>query len=185
MYWHWESLFANLYLGEGNTERDCFKFHWVEATNNDKIEIYHFARLVFGFTQSSFILKGTFDVHFDNYGQDFWEVVEKVRDDMYVDDLVNGGESINEVKKLKSESSLFREEALKLHRWYSNETILEPNDPCNTTELNFAKQQLGTKANKAKILGIIWDKQSDSFIIKKSNFRKRNILQTLASIYDH
>ena len=36
--------------------RDCLRFHWVEATNNDKIEIYHFAGLVFGLTQSPFIL---------------------------------------------------------------------------------------------------------------------------------
>ena len=30
------------------SERDCFRLHWIEATNNDKIEIYNFARLVFG-----------------------------------------------------------------------------------------------------------------------------------------
>ena len=41
--------------------------------------------LVFGLTQSPFILEGTLDVHFDNCGQEFRKVVEKVRDDMYVD----------------------------------------------------------------------------------------------------
>ena len=35
-------------------------------------------------------LDGTVDVHFDNCGQEFREVVEKVRDDMYVDDLLTG-----------------------------------------------------------------------------------------------
>ena len=84
------------------SERDCFRFHWVEAINNDKIEVYRFTRLVFGLTQSPFILEETLDDHFDNCGQEFREVVEKVRDDMYVDDLVTGGERINEVKKLKS-----------------------------------------------------------------------------------
>ena len=76
----------------------------------------------------------------------------------------------------------------KLHMWHSNKKILETNDPCNTTELNFAKQQLGTKANKTKILGILWDKQSESFTLEIPNFSKRpikrNILQTLTSIYD-
>ena len=51
----------------------------------------------------------------------------------------------------------------------SNETILETNDPCNTTKLNFVRQQLGTKANKTKIIGIFWDKESDSFIIEVPN----------------
>ena len=129
------------------------------------------------------------DIHFDNCGKEFREVFEKVRDDIYVDDLVTGGESINEVKKLKSDSiTLFQQGGFKLHEWHSNETILETNNPCNTTELNFAKQQLGTKADETKILGIFWDKQSDSFIIKIPNFSKRltkrNILQALASIYD-
>ena len=82
--------------------------HWLKLLINDKVEIYRFARLVFGLMQLTFILKGTLDVHFDNYGQQFREVVEKVRD-MYVDDLVTWGESINEVKKLKSDSiTLFR-----------------------------------------------------------------------------
>ena len=82
--------------------------HWLKLLINDKVEIYRFARLVFGLMQLTFILKGTLGVHFDNYGQQFREVVEKVRD-MYVDDLVTWGESINEVKKLKSDSiTLFR-----------------------------------------------------------------------------
>ena len=51
---------------------------------------------MFGLIQSTFISEGTLDVHFDNCGQEFREVVEKVRDDMYVDDLMTGGESINE-----------------------------------------------------------------------------------------
>ena len=58
----------------------------------------------------------------------------------------------------------------KLHMWHSNKKILETNDPCNTTELNFAKQQLGTKANKTKILGILWDKQSESFTLEIQKF---------------
>ena len=86
------------------SERDCFRFHWAEANNNSKVEIYRFARLVFGLTESPFVLEGALDVHFDNCGHKFREVVEKVRDDMYVDDLVTGGESINEVKELKSDS---------------------------------------------------------------------------------
>ena len=56
------------------------------------------------FLGSLLLLEGTLDVHFDNFEQKFGEVVEKVRDDMYVDDLVTGGECKNEVKKLKSDS---------------------------------------------------------------------------------
>ena len=51
------------------------------------------------------ILEGTLDVHFDNCGQEFQEVVKKVRDDMYVDDLVTGRESISKVKNRNQISS--------------------------------------------------------------------------------
>ena len=97
-----EKAFLKIRIRE--SERDCLRFHWAEATNNDKIEIYCFAGLV------------------------------KVTDDMYVDYLVTGRESINEVKKLKSDSiTLFQQGGFKLHKWHFCETILETNDLCNTT----------------------------------------------------
>ena len=75
---------------------------------------------------------------------------------MYLEDLLTDGESLNEVKKLKSDSkTLFRKGVFKLQKWCSNEKILETNDQCNFIELNFAKQQLVTKANETKILGIL------------------------------
>ena len=69
-----------------------------------KVEIYRFAKLVFALTQLPFIQLGTLDAHFDNCRQEFREVAKKVRDDMYIDDLVTGGEIINEIKKSKSDS---------------------------------------------------------------------------------
>ena len=65
---------------------------------------------MFGLTQSPFISEETLDVYFVNYGQEPREVVKKIGDDMYLDDFMTGGESINEVKTLKSNSiSLFRQ----------------------------------------------------------------------------
>ena len=63
-----------------------------------------------GLTLSPFISEETLDVHFVKYGQEPRELVKKIGDDMYLDDFVTGGESINEVKTLKSNSiSLFRQ----------------------------------------------------------------------------
>lgn len=74
---------------------------------------------------------------------------------MYAVDLVTEEEIICKVKKLKSNSiSIFQQGRFKLHKWHSIQTISEINDPCNTSEQNFAKQQIGTKANETKILGI-------------------------------
>ena len=79
---------------------------------------------------------------------------------MYVDDLVIGGESLEKVEKIKSDSiELFEKGGFKLHKWHSNELNLETNDLNSEKELNFAKEHLGTKVNETKILGLNWDKQ--------------------------
>ena len=49
-------------------------------------------------------IRWNLDAHFDNCAQKFREVVEKVRDHMYTDNLVPVGESINKDQKLKSDS---------------------------------------------------------------------------------
>ena len=107
---------------------------------------------MFELTQPSFILQGTWNAHFNNCGQDFRDVVEKVSEVIYVTDSVTWGEFITKVNKLKSESISFLRQ---VHKWHANETILEANDPCRITELNFAKQQLETKANETKTLEIL------------------------------
>ena len=88
----------------------------------------------------------------------FRELIERVKNDMYVDNLVTGGESTSEVDKIKGDSvNLFRRGSFKLHKWHSNEQALETNDLVNENELNFTKQHLGTKPKETKILGLLWD----------------------------
>ena len=74
------------------------------------------------------------------------ELIEGVKDDMYMDDLLTWGVSTSEVDKIKGDSvNLFQRGGWKLHKWHSNEQALETSDSVNENELNFAKQQLGTK----------------------------------------
>ena len=118
----------------------------------------------------------------------YLELIRKIRDDMHVDDLVTGGESLQEVEKIKSDSiELFEKGGFKIHKWHSNEPNLETNDLNSEKELNFAKEHLGTKANETKILGLNWDKQRDTFRVEipteNQPLTKRNVLKTLASIY--
>ena len=59
----------------------------------------------------------------------YLELITKTRDDMYVDYLVAGGESLQKVEKIKSDSiELFEKGGVKLHKWHSNEPDLENND---------------------------------------------------------
>ena len=182
-----EKAFLQIRIKE--KERESLKFHWIENLSNNTIQILCFTRLVFGLNQSPFILEGTLKTHFERYKSMYLELIRKIRDDMYVDDLVTARESLQEVEKIKFDSiELFEKGGFKLHKWHSNETNLETNDLNSQKELNFAKEHLGTKANETKILGLNWDKQRDIFRVEipteSQSLTKRNILKTLASIYD-
>ena len=182
-----EKAFLQIRIREN--ERDCLRFHWSEKANYDIIKIYRFTRLVFRLNWSPFILEDTLKIHFENYIWMFRELIDRVNDDMFVDDLVTRGESTSEVDKIKDNSvNFFRRGSVKLHKWHSNKQALEINDLVNENELNFAKQHLGTKPKATKILGLLWYKRENTFIIQVPNVNKnatnRNILSTLASIYD-
>ena len=66
-----------------------------------------FTRLVFGLTQSSFILQGALKTYFENYKQAYAKIIEVIENDMYVDDLVMGEKSLDEVKIIKEKSIEF------------------------------------------------------------------------------
>ena len=78
-------------------ERDCLRFTWIEKANYDVISIYRLTRLVFGLKQLPFILEGALQIHFESCIGMFCELLERVKDNMYVDDLVTRGEITSEV----------------------------------------------------------------------------------------
>ena len=122
-----EKAFLQIRIKE--KERESLKFHWVDNLANNTNQILRYTRLVFGLNQSPFILEGTLKTHFERYESMYSKLIRKIRDDMYVDDLVTGGESLQEVEKIKSDSiELFEKGGFKLHKWHSNETNLETND---------------------------------------------------------
>ena len=97
-----EKAFLQLRIRESG--RDVLRFHWVDSLESKIIEILRFTRLVFGLTQSPFILEGTLKKHFENYRDSFEKLIKIIEDDMYVDDLVIGGNNLEQVKEIKQKS---------------------------------------------------------------------------------
>ena len=65
---------------------------------------------------------------------------------MYVDDLVTGGNTLDEVNNLKRESvNLFQKGGFTLHKWNSNVPALESETTDTETELSYAKQIFSKK----------------------------------------
>ena len=91
-----EKAFLQVRIRE--SERDVLRFHWVDSLESKNLEILRFTRLVFGLTQSPFILEGTLMKHFENYRDSFEKLIKIIENDMYVNDLVTGGNNLEEVK---------------------------------------------------------------------------------------
>ena len=95
--------------------------------------------MVFGFTQSPFVLIGTLKIHFENYRHGFEETVNKTEKDMEVDDLLTEGNALDEVRNVKEESvNLFQKGVFILHKWHCNTSAFESNND-EQSELTYAK----------------------------------------------
>ena len=67
------------------TCRDALRFR-----DPQQIETYRFTRLVFGLTQSPFVLDATVEHHLQNYINTLEELVKQAMEDLYVHDLIAG-----------------------------------------------------------------------------------------------
>jgi hypothetical protein len=116
--------------------------------------------------------------------------VQDIRRSLYFDNLIGGGETTNKAQNLKeSATSILGEACFELHKWHSNEPALEINSQLdNEPEQSYAKEQLGVQKGETKLLGLPWDKREDTMGVtlptESAEPTKRNILGTLAKIYD-
>ena len=171
-------------------ERDALRFHW-KPPGEGAVQIYRFTRALFGLTCSPFLLGGVIDQHLELWQDREPEIVAELRRNLYVDDLLTGGITTEEARTKKaSMTEILGEAAFKLHKWNASDKELEEDGDTSSVneEQSFAKQQLRVQRNESKLLGLPWDKTSDTLTVifpsESSSTTKRGILSKLARIYD-
>ena len=172
------------------TERDALRFHW--TTDNGDPQTLRFTRALFGLVSSPFLLGGVIASHLERWKQDRPEDVDELKRCLYVDDIISGGETVEQAKERKEAATVILEDAtFKLHKWASNVRALEDNsdEPEVTEDQTAAKQQLGVNPQESQILGLPWDKVNDTLSVSfpKGESKpptKRETLSRLAKIYD-
>ena len=124
---------------------------------------------------SPFLLGATLNYHYDQQNEESQETVQALRENTYVDNLMQTGEEVEELEKFKREATSILESAkFPVHKWESDVEYLESED----------------STNPSKILGTAWDKRDDMLEIQvpqlpdNQPLTKRGILSHLASIYD-
>ena len=165
------------------SERDATRFLWVKDCgrirfDNSNIQEYRFCRIPFGVISSPFLLGATVETHLELYGS---EVAMKLKDDIYVDNVITGTNSIEDAVHLYREAKLiFRKASMNFRELVSNHSqvnqIIEKEDMaiCEST----------------KVLGHTWTIESDTISLKRSNSQleqtqltKRNLLKEIASVF--
>ena len=100
------------------------------------LEINRFTRLVFGLTQPPFTLERTLKEHFQYYINEYPTLTGAISEDMYIDDLVSGSNTIEEVEVIKQKSiELFRKGGFNMHKWHLNIPSLQSSNTKSETYL--------------------------------------------------
>jgi hypothetical protein len=168
--------------------RDAMRFHWLEDKDPQRICTLRFTRALFGMGPSPFLLAGVLQCHSNASKEP--KHAEEIEKELYVDDLVTGGTSVQEVHEKKEASvEIFKEASFHLHKWQSNVKELEQNEQSDSSDdTSFAKQQLGNKSKAGNLLGLKWDKEADTIEVTIPSDEvaptKRGILGKVARIYD-
>ena len=98
--------------------RDVLRFHWIKNKDPSNIEVLRFTRALFGLVQSPFLLAGTLKMHLENLQEKYPEEVQEILRSLYVDDVLTGGSTKEEVHDLKKTIiSVFGEAKFTLHKW--------------------------------------------------------------------
>ena len=107
-----------------------------------------------------FVLNTTAQHHLQNYTNTLEELVKQIMEDLYVDDLITGGDKVADEQILKDTAiQNFKVTYFSLHKRYLNFPELEENNPeQSTTKQTYAKQQLSVKTRETKMLGMKWVK---------------------------
>jgi hypothetical protein len=97
-------------------DRDALRFHWQKDGQSD-VEILRFARVPFGLAPSPFLLGGVLDMHLSNWEDREPDIVAKLRDKLYVDDLISGSTTVAEAREFKEKiTEMFKEGCFNLHK---------------------------------------------------------------------
>ena len=170
-------------------DRDSLRFHW-RLPNSSDILVYRFTRALFGMTCSPFLLNRVIKQHVDSWESRYPELMEEIRDGLYVNDLITGGETVEiTARKKAAATEVFDNATFTLRKWHSNVQELESPSTTSQEELTYAKEQLGgTSPSEGKLLGFPWNKEEDtiSVVLKgdQTETTKRGVLSYLARIYD-
>ena len=182
---------------------------WYKDISVDKpeIQVLKFTRVVFGVGPSPYLLNATIAQHLRLFEEMYPSTVQKIKQSIYVDDVVMGATSVREAYSLYKESKeIFGMGGFNLRKFFTNCTKLQGlidsseygiSVSSETTE-SYAQTALSgeteiLKSLQQKVLGVTWCRASDELIVDLSHIlavaedmepTKRGVISLVSKIYD-
>ena len=154
-----------------------------------EIEDYKLVRVTFGTASAPYLAVKVLQQLAHDEGEDLPEVAEKIKNDYYVDDLMTGCETVREGLKLYKEmNGILTKGGFELQKWTSNnEELLER----ITEESKEVEKNIDMKLDSVmKVLGLTWDRETDSFKYsvqlpsQENPITKRKVISTISQLFD-
>ncbi|XP_053395705.1 uncharacterized protein LOC128555912 [Mercenaria mercenaria] len=175
---------AFLQIGLQSNQRDVTRFLWLKDFEKpifdaDNIQEYRFCRVPFGVISSPFLLGAIVDYHLKSYND---EIAEKLRNNIYVDNVISGAENTSEAIKLyKTSKSMFADASMNLREWITNSEVVN----------EFIPKEDRAFTNSVKVLGHCWNVKEDTInlskpkvVLDQQEWTKRSVLKCVASVFD-
>ncbi|XP_036140324.1 uncharacterized protein LOC118644157 [Monomorium pharaonis] len=158
-----------------------------KGEQNEPVE-YQLLTVTYGMTCAPFLALRVLQKLIDDDGQRFPLAIPILRGQIYVDDVLFGGDDIEFVRQSRDHLvGLLRSGKFELRKWASNsQELLDDIDP---SDHGLACNKQIAADDRVKVLGIVWNPVRDIFQVKVSLLTviprsKRSILSTIAKLYD-
>lgn len=186
---------AFLEVGIVDEDRKFLQFLWGEEGEADlelsdpKVRIYRFSRVPFGVKCSPFLLAATLRLHAAKYKTEFPEAFKMI-EDLYVDDLICGQNSVAKAAQLSSEcKNILKDASMNLRQWATNSKPLEKIWKENGFEVRTPTEESHIDLT---VLGLIWNNEKDNFRITSLDLQKlqcsvvtkRMVLKACGMLFD-
>lgn len=167
-------------------QRPLQRILWRERPEQ-QIETFELSTVTYGTTAASFLVIRCLEQLASECEEDKPQIAKIIRRDFYVDDLLSGGEDIEEIISTAKEiNKVLAGGCFELRKWNSNnskfrEKFMDINK--TQTEIQISKDE-----NK-RTLGLIWRVKDDTLtysvnLPSNSQITKRNILSIASMIFD-
>ena len=145
---------AFLMVRVNESDQDVLRFLWFKDVNVEKpeLQIYKFTRVVFGVAPSPYLLNATIAQHLQQFEDTHVNTVKKIRESIYVDDVLMGANDMHEAFTLYQESKhIFSTGGFNLRKFARN--CAKVQSLIDTAECSASVSETSTETYAQRTLG--------------------------------